>query len=370
VGNGESALEDILRPDPLFWRGKRVFLTGHTGFKGAWLACWLDFLQAEVCGFALAPEAAPNLWELAGLDQRIQSRLGDIRDAAALAEAMVDFKPEIVLHLAAQSLVHRSYAEPSLTFETNVIGTVNVLEAVRRSPTVRSVVIVTSDKCYENREWLWPYREDEALGGYDPYSASKACAELVVSSWRRSFFAESRDGGEVALASARAGNVVGGGDWARDRLIPDCVRALGRGAAVAIRNPHATRPWQHVLEPLCGYLILAERLVKECGVVAEAWNFGPPIEEVWPVSRVVDRIVTLWGGDAAWMLESANHPHEAGFLAVDATKARTRLGWRPSLGISETLQWTTDWYKRHLAGASAASLVDEQIDKYHALASH
>jgi CDP-glucose 4,6-dehydratase len=269
------------------------------------------------------------------------------------------------MHLAAQALIRRSYDEPVLTFQTNVMGTINVLEAVRQTPSVRVVVVVTSDKCYENRGLYGPYREEDAMGGHDPYSASKGCAELVTSAWRRSYLANrGPEKSPVALASARAGNVIGGGDWASDRLVPDCIRAFAAGVPVFVRNPHATRPWQHVLEPLCGYLILAERLWRDGPAFSEGWNFGPLIEDPQPVSRIVEQLATLWGERASWEPSSGHHPHEARFLAIDPSKARARLAWRPRLALAEALAWTTEWYKRYYRGAHAATLVFEQIGQY------
>ncbi|MBV8511244.1 MAG: CDP-glucose 4,6-dehydratase, partial [Xanthobacteraceae bacterium] len=271
-----------MNPNVEFWRGKRVLVTGHTGFKGAWLTMWLRRLGAQPAGFALAPDTTPNLAELSDLERQIPCVRGDIRDQITVRDAMAELAPEIVFHLAAQSLVRTSYQQPVQTFETNVLGTIHVMEAARITPSVRALVVVTSDKCYENREWLWPYREDEPLGGYDPYSASKACTEIAVAAWRRSFLSESRRERPLAMASARAGNVIGGGDWSTDRLIPDCVRAFASGTPVQIRNTVATRPWQHVLEPLSGYLLLAERLWQDGAKVAEAWNFGPTVDDVRP----------------------------------------------------------------------------------------
>ena len=355
----------LVNPSPAFWAGKRVLLTGHTGFKGAWLWHWLRRLGAEPFGFALAPDTEPSLAALSGIDRDAASTLGDLRDASALAAAMQRARPDVVLHLAAQALVRRSYDEPVATFETNVMGTVHLLEAVRRTPSVRSVVVVTSDKCYENREWCWPYREDEALGGYDPYSASKAATELVAAAWRRSFLrGPGPDGRRVGVATARAGNVIGGGDWALDRLVPDCMRSLGAGRPVLIRSPHATRPWQHVIEPLCGYLLLAERLWDDEAAFGEAWNLGPSMEQVQPVARVVDLVTTLWGDGARWEQVGGDHPHEAGYLAVDASKARTRLKWQPRFGLREALAWTVEWHKRQAAGEPAPALIDEQIERY------
>ncbi len=341
-----------------------MLVTGHTGFKGAWLSLWLHRLGARPGGFALAPDTEPNLAELSSLERQFPCTRGDIRDQIAVRDAMAEFAPEVVFHLAAQSLVRASYQQPVLTFETNVMGTIHVMEAARVTPSVRALVVVTSDKCYENREWLWPYREDEALGGYDPYSASKAGAEIAVAAWRRSFLNGSNADRPFAIASARAGNVIGGGDWAPARLIPDCARAFAAGAPVRIRNTQATRPWQHVLEPLSGYLLLAERLWQDGAKVAEAWNFGPSLDDVRPVSWVVDQAVALWGDGAKWMAAEGQHPHEAGLLAVDATKARARLGWRPRLPLGEALGWTIEWYKRQRRGEAASTLVNEQIERY------
>ena len=359
----ESALTGAL-PDPAFWRGKRVFLTGHTGFKGAWLALWLRRLGAEVTGFALPPES-PSLAEAAGLAQRIHSIHGNICDYGMLSRAIAAADPEIVLHLAAQALVRRSYDEPIETFATNVMGTAHVLEAARQAPGVRAAVCVTTDKCYENREWVWPYRETDALGGHDPYSASKACAELVAGAWRRSFLSGGRAGKPpLGVATARAGNVIGGGDWSADRLAPDCVRAFAAGQTVAIRNPNATRPWQHVLEPLCGYMLLAERLCASGQDFASAWNFGPAMDDVQPVSKVVQRLAEAWGPEASWHVTEGPHPHEAGLLAVDASLARRRLGWTPRLDLGQALDWTGRWYKNAASGADAAGLVESDIERY------
>lgn len=357
----------LVGPDPRFWSGKRVFVTGHTGFKGAWLWLWLRHLGAIPTGFALAPDTEPSLWRLIAEGEAAgagRSVIGDIRDAATLLQEMQEAEADIVLHLAAQALVRRSYAEPMETFATNVIGTANVLQGVRGCPTVKAVVSVTTDKCYLNREWVWPYREDDPLGGYDPYSASKACTEIVTAAWRRSFLA----GSGVAVATARAGNVIGGGDWSLDRLVPDCIAAMTRGVPVVVRNPDATRPWQHVLEPLSGYLVLAERLhacARNGGPdVAEAWNFGPEPSDVRPVATLADRLVALWGDGARWVCSGDGGPHEAGLLALDASKARARLGWRPRLGLDEALAWTVDWHRRRSTGEDARDLVLEQIRAY------
>jgi len=349
-----------MTPDPGFWRGKRVLVTGHTGFKGAWLCAWLRQLGAVVCGLALPPETAPNLYELTGLGQRIENIFGNIRDAEAVRAAVHGFAPDIVLHLAAQSLVRRSYAQPVETFATNVMGTINLLQAVRESASVRAVVIVTSDKCYENREWHWPYREADALGGGDPYSASKACVEIATAAWRKSFFPH----GGPAVATARAGNVIGGGDWASDRLIPDCVLALQAGETIRIRNPNATRPWQHVLEPLTGYLRLAECLHMQGEFFAKSWNFGPSNDDIRPVSEIAGAICAQWGGDAGWQVAAEAGPAEAGWLSVDSSLAKREIGWRPRLTFDEALRWTVDWYRLHQRGDSPVDLVERQITQY------
>jgi CDP-glucose 4,6-dehydratase len=347
-----------------FWRDRRVFLTGHTGFKGAWASLMLNALGAKVCGVALAPEAGPNIYELAQLADRIESHVLDIRDGDRLKGVVSSFKPDIIIHMAAQSLVRASYASPVETYETNVMGTINVLEAARGISSVGAIVVVSSDKCYLNREWLWPYREDEALGGHDPYSSSKACTEIVAASWRQSFFS---DGG-AAIASARAGNVIGGGDWAVDRVIPDCVRAFTKGVPVAIRNPQAVRPWQHVLEPVTGYLMLAERLIREPAQFSEAWNFGPNEADTSTVAHVVKTLIRHWGTGANWTSPPGAHPHEAHTLRIDSTKARVRLGWRSLLPLDEAVAWTAEWYRDWASGTNVETLCGKQIEKYLSLA--
>ena len=360
-------MEDLVSqaPSERFWSGKRVLLTGHTGFKGTWCALWLGRLGAQVHGLALAPPAHAPLWQDVGCPADAPAGIGDLRAPAAVAAAFAAARPEIVIHMAAQALVHPSYEDPATTFETNVMGLVRVLDAARATSSVRVVVNVTSDKCYENREQLWAYRESEPMGGSDPYSASKGCAELVTASYRRSFF--KRDGGAV-LASGRAGNVIGGGDWSGDRLVPDCVRAFSAGEPVLIRNPLATRPWQHVLEPVAGYLTLAQALWERGPEVAEGWNFGPPDDDAWPVGRVVDRLAALWGGGAAWRQDATAWPKEAMLLRVDATQARLRLGWRPRLDTAAALAWSVDWYRAVAAGRPALDITCEQIARYEALA--
>ena len=359
-------MEDVVTAAREFWRDRRVLVTGHTGFKGAWLSLWLRRLGARVTGFALPPTTSPNLFTLAAIERRIDSQLGDVRDPAAVDAVLARSRAEVVFHLAAQALVRRSYADPVGTYATNVMGTAHVLDAARRASGLRAVVVVTSDKCYENREWWWPYREDEAMGGHDPYSSSKGCAELVTAAWRRSFFLP--DGAApVGVGSARAGNVIGGGDWAEERLVPDCMRAFASGEPVVIRRPAAVRPWQHVLEPLSGYLALAERLSSDPRGFGEAWNFGPSTDEARPVAWVVDRLSRFWGDGARWEPDRGTHPHEAGLLQVDASKARARLGWTPRLSLEEGLRWTVDWYRRFGAGEDAAALTLDQIERFEAL---
>jgi len=361
VGRRPRAVEDLVSGE--FWRGKRVLITGHTGFKGGWLALWLKALGAQVSGFALAPDTDPSFFESAGLrGAGIDHRLGDVRNLAELRAAMKAIRPDVVFHLAAQSLVRRSYAEPVETYATNVMGTVNLLEAVRQERSARAVVVVTSDKCYENRERDEGYRESEALGGRDPYSSSKGCAELVTAAYRASYFEQG-----VAVASARAGNVIGGGDWAPDRLIPDVCRAAKAKRPVRIRNPRAVRPWQHVLEPLCGYLRLAERLCTDGACFAQAWNFGPADRDARPVAEVLDRVAALWGDGLRWEPDPGDHPHESGLLRVDSSKARGELGWRPRLDLDQALKWTVDWYKADLRGAHMGEFTAAQIAGYRRL---
>ena len=342
-----------------FWAGKRVFLTGHTGFKGAWLALWLAKLGAKVSALALPPSTSPSLWALVESRAGIASTMGDIRNLEVVKKAMAAARPEVIFHLAAQSLVRPSYDDPVGTYATNVIGTVHVLEAARKLD-ARAIVNVTSDKCYDNVGLERGYREDDPMGGRDPYSSSKGCAELVTSAYRASFL--------KPLASARAGNVIGGGDWALDRIVPDIVRATLAGKPVQVRNPNAVRPWQHVLEPLAGYLVLAERVWEKPGEHAEGWNFGPDEKDAVPVERLVSRMTNIWGPPAEWSKDSGQHPHEAHFLRLDSGKARKRLGWRPRLPLEKALEWTVDWYKRQASGEDARALTLAQIERYMALA--
>ena len=349
----------------MFWQGKKVFLTGHTGFKGSWLSLWLQGLGAEVTGYSLAPPTNPSLFETASVASGMRSIINDVRDLTHLKQAMAESKPEIVFHLAAQALVRVSYEDPILTYQTNIMGTANVLEAVRSTDSVSAVVVITSDKCYENRNWCWGYRENDALGGHDPYSSSKACSELVVSAYRNSFFeAGGNNRRSVALASTRAGNVIGGGDWARDRLIPDIIRSFSEGKAVKIRYPQATRPWQHVLEPLRGYLMLAQSLVEKGSAFASGWNFGPNPRDVQPVRWIVERIVSTWGSPVVWEIDQADHPHEAHMLQLDWSKAAHQLGWQPALHLPEALSMTTEWYQHFLSGKNVREKCMEQISGY------
>jgi CDP-glucose 4,6-dehydratase len=343
------------------WRGRRVLVTGHTGFKGAWLCLWLASLGARVGGFSLEPDSRPNLFELAAVGSRMASTLGDLRDADAVARALAQAAPEVVFHLAAQSLVRRSYAEPVQTFATNVMGTVNLLEAVRRTPSVRAVVVVTSDKCYENLGLDRGYVEHDPLGGHDPYSASKGCAEIVTASYRRSFF---HGAGQAAIASARAGNVIGGGDWSQDRLLPDLLRAFESGRPALIRNPAAIRPFQHVLEPLAGYLQLAAALLADGPAQARGWNFGPDAASTATVGTVADLAAASWGDGAGWTTDGSSHPHEAGVLMLDASAARDALGWTPRLSLARAVADTVDWHRALAAGADAATLCLRQVDAY------
>ena len=349
-----------LAVNPRFWRDTAVFVTGHTGFKGAWITEWLLQMGARVTGYSLEPPTDPNLFEQLALKSRMTSVHGDVRDAAALKMHLKKSQPVVVIHMAAQSLVRRSYAEPSETYSTNVMGTLNVLEAVRGSGSVKAVVIVTTDKCYENRETQHPYGETESLGGFDPYSSSKACAEIVTASYRQAFFAESK----TRVASARAGNVIGGGDWALDRLIPDLVRGWARGEKPIVRNPEAVRPWQHVLEPLNGYLQLAEQLCEPESSLAEPWNFGPDESDHETVRSVADRAAKLWGDGASWSSEQSNGPHEAGLLKLDSTKARTRLGWAPVWGLQNGLAATIEWYRALAEGEDVRALTARQINSF------
>ena len=348
------------------WRGRRVLLTGHTGFKGSWLALWLTDLGAEVTGFALPPPTTPSLFDRGRMGEMVSHVEGDVRDAAAVDAVVREARPEIVFHLAAQPLVRHSYQEPVETFATNVMGTVHVLDAVRRIGGVRAVIAITTDKCYENREWVWPYRESDPMGGHDPYSSSKGCAELAIAAYRSSFFAGGGD--SAAIASVRAGNVIGGGDWAADRLVPDIIRALEAGKRPLIRSPNSIRPWQHVLEALGGYLLLAERLLDGEGALACAFNFGPGEADTRPVRWIVERMLTMWDGASGWDQPSSVQPHEATTLKLDCSKAREELGWRPALDLAASLRLVVDWHRATGNGEDARGVTLGQIREYrHAL---
>lgn len=350
---------------PVFWKNKKVFLTGYSGFKGSWLALWLLKLGAEVIGYALPAPTDPSLCELAKIGECMRCIEGDIRDIELLNNTISVHRPEIVIHMAAQSLVLPSYSDPLTTYSTNIMGTTNLLEAVRHCDSVRVVVNVTSDKCYENREMGRGFRETDAMGGSDPYSSSKGCAELVTTAYRRSFFSGSdRQARPVAIATARAGNVIGGGDWSPYRLVPDMMRAFLANQPSIIRNPEASRPWQHVLEPLGGYLRLAESMWRETTAFSEAWNFGPAEEDTRPVAWVADELVRLWGGHARWGKDTNSHPREAVSLRLDCSKAKSRLGWSPYLNLSDALAWTVEWYKAYWTGADIRLVTEKQIDCY------
>jgi CDP-glucose 4,6-dehydratase len=341
------------------WAGRRVLVTGHTGFKGGWLSLWLRARGAKVTGFSLPAPTEPSFFEQTRLRELVAHVEGDIRDLAAVHAAVRECDPEVVFHLAALPLVRFSYDEPVETYATNVMGTVHLLEACRRSPNLKAVVCVTSDKCYENREWVWPYRENDPMGGHDPYSSSKGAAELVVSAYRRSFFQSG-----AGIASVRAGNVIGGGDWAADRLVPDIVRALLAGQAPQIRNPNSVRPWQHVLDALSGYLLVAERLIDGNAHCGSAWNFGPSDEDTQPVGWIVEQMLAKWGGGVAWEQPRGEQPHEAVLLKLDCTKARAELNWRPRFRLAEALQKVVEWHSQVANGADARAISLEQIAKY------
>jgi len=352
---------EIEKVNTFFWKHKRVFITGHTGFKGSWVSLWLQNMGAIVKGYSLEPNTQPNLFTVANVDENMESEIGDIRDLNHISKSMSDFNPDVLIHMAAQPLVRLSYQEPVDTYTTNVIGTVNVLEAARKCENLKAIVSVTTDKCYENQEWDWGYRENEPMGGHDPYSSSKGCAELVTSAYRRSFFNSENS---ASLASARAGNVIGGGDWSDDRLIPDILRAFEKSEPVIIRNPLSTRPWQHVLEPISGYLVLAESLYRHGDDFAEGWNFGPKDEGCKPVDWILDKMVANWGSSASWELDKNSNPHEAGFLKLDCSKAASRLKWQPKWELQETLEMIINWQQRYLKGADMKKECLKEIKKH------
>lgn len=345
--------------DRNFWQGKRVFVTGHTGFKGSWLSVWLHLLGARVKGYALTPPTEPSLFKEAKVSSIVESQIGDIRDLVSIKESLSKFNPDILIHMAAQPLVRYSYIEPIETYETNVLGTAKVLESARSCSDLKAIISVTTDKCYENKEWVWGYREDEQMGGHDPYSSSKGCAELVTSAYRRSFLAANG----VGLASARAGNVIGGGDWAEDRLIPDIFRAFEAGKAVIVRNPKSIRPWQHVLEPLAGYLVLSQKLYASPEVYAEGWNFGPNEDDAKPVDWILKKMVKQWPG-SSWQIDKNSHPHEAGFLKLDISKAKAKLHWQPTWSLDQTLQNIVEWHRAWLNKNDMLVACESEIENF------
>jgi CDP-glucose 4,6-dehydratase len=350
---------------PNFYRDKKVFVTGHTGFKGSWLCMVLHHLGAKVYGYSLPAPTTPSLFEIGGVREKIQHREADIRDLSSLEEALQSFCPDIILHLAAQPLVRDSYKIPVDTYAINVMGTVNLLEAARKVPSIRAIVNITTDKVYENKEWIWGYRENEPFGGYDPYSSSKACSELVTAAFRSSYFnPQHYSEHKVGLASARAGNVIGGGDWANDRLIPDFIKAIVNKQVIEIRNPNAIRPWQHVLEPLAGYLILAKHLCEKGDLYAEGWNFGPNDEDAIPVELLTSKIAKLWGNNASYQVTGGQHLHEAGFLKLDCSKSKARLGWTPKWNIDMALKKTIGWYQDYQNGKDMKEVCLQQIKEY------
>jgi len=363
VGRKESSLENMVKTMTLnvdFWKDRKVFVTGHTGFKGSWICLWLESMGADIAGFSLNPLDSPNLFSEAKVGENIKNTFGDVRDQGALVEALSAFNPEIVIHMAAQPLVRRSYENPIETYSTNVMGTANLLDAIRHLPGVRAVVNVTTDKCYENKEWLWAYREDEPMGGHDPYSSSKACSELVTQAYMKSYYSSSSTG----LASARAGNVIGGGDWSNDRLVPDILLAFQEKIPVVIRNPQSIRPWQHVLEPLHGYLLLAEKLYNERHLYSEAWNFGPKDDDAKTVEWILGEMATKWGDGASWVNDTNENPHEANFLKLDISKANARIGWSPKWNLNQTLGYIVSWHKDWLNGRPARDICLEQIKQF------
>ncbi|TGE35392.1 CDP-glucose 4,6-dehydratase [Desulfosporosinus fructosivorans] len=351
--------------DRNFWQKKRIFLTGHTGFKGSWLSLWLSSLGAQVIGYALSPPTKPSMFEICKIEQITDSTLADIRDLGSLTQALQSAKADIVIHMAAQSLVRKSYLNPVETYSVNVLGTVNLLEAVRANPGIRAVLNITTDKCYENKEWVWGYRENDVLGGYDPYSSSKACSELITAAYRNSFFKPQEYAThKVALASARAGNVIGGGDWGQDRLIPDLIQALLTGEKFNLRNPQAIRPWQHVLEPLIGYLNLAQKLYTDGPAYTGAWNFGPDDTDAQPVEWVAKTLCSKWGKPAHYEIEQGSHPHETSVLTLNCAKAKQELHWSPRWNLDKALERVVEWYKAYQESQDLQALCFRQIAEY------
>ena len=348
-----------------FWKGKKVLITGHTGFKGSWLSLWLNNMGADIVGVSLEPPTKPSLYEQAQVADGMISLRGDIRDLDKMKSIFSEHQPEIVFHLAAQPLVRYSYSEPVETYATNVMGTLHILEAIRECQSVHAAVMITTDKCYDNKEWEWGYRENEPMGGHDPYSSSKGCAELLIASYRDSYFsAQEYSSHKTSIATARAGNVIGGGDWAEDRLIPDIIRAFEKNEPVRIRNPNSIRPWQHVLEPLAGYIELAERLYADGMRWAGAWNFGPREEDAKPVDWIVKEMTKGWGGHATWSIDEGDHPHEANYLKLDCSKAHTKLKWQPRWGLKQALKSIVLWHKEAKSKTSVKNLCQKQINEY------
>ena len=375
MGRWQCSLEDVelsmtspslSAVDPSFWKGKRVFLTGHTGFKGGWLALWLAAMDAKVTGYALAPNTTPNFFKVAKIESDLEkSHIADIRDLEMLQKTMAEAKPEVVIHMAAQPLVRYSYANPVETYATNVMGTVHILESIRSLDSVRAAVVVTTDKCYENKEWAWGYRENEPMGGYDPYSNSKGCAELVTSAYRQSYFSsEKYSQHHVAIASARAGNVIGGGDWSEDRLIPDAIKAFEANQPLMIRNPLATRPWQHVLEPLSGYLVLAQALYEQGADFNGGWNFGPRDEDARSVHEVIDLLIQQWGAPASWKQVLGEQPHEAHALKLDISKASQYLQWSPKWSLENAVEKISLWQQAYQKQSDMHAVSLQQIQDY------
>ncbi len=350
-----------------FWKDRKVLVTGHTGFKGSWLSLWLQHLGAKVIGISLDPPTTPSLYEQANVAAGMLSLREDIRNGEAIKELFQLHKPEIVFHLAAQPLVRYSYHEPVETYETNVMGTLNILEGIRSLDTVRAAVMITTDKCYENREWERGYRENDPMGGYDPYSSSKGAAELLIASYRNSFYPVGQSNDKTAIASARAGNVIGGGDWAEDRLVPDIVRALQNGEQVHIRNPNSIRPWQHVLEPLGGYLILAEKLVESGSKYSKAWNFGPLDKDAMPVQWIVKKMLKMWGENSSWVIDDGDHPHEANYLKLDSSRANSKLDWHQKWNLESSIKEIVDWHKAEKNYEDLNKICLDQIKKYDAI---
>lgn len=344
-----------------FWNNKKVFLTGHTGFKGSWLAMWLKSMGVNLKGYSLSPEDKINLFEKASIENNMISEIGDIRDYNRLYNSIIDFKPEILIHMAAQPIVRKSYEDPIDTYSTNVMGTINILESARACPSLKSIVIVTSDKCYENKETQNPYKENEPMGGHDPYSSSKGCCELLINSYRRSFFNDNNSSG---LASVRAGNVVGGGDWSKDRLIPDILKSFKKNESVIIRNPSAIRPWQHVLDCLSGYLVLTEKLYFNNEKFSGAWNFGPNINDCKPVEWIVEKMISVSGKNIDWVLDKKSNPHEANTLILDNNKSKKFLKWKPKWNIEESITKIIEWHKKNLNDENINEMCLSQINDY------